>query len=103
MFVASKFVQYNGLRLRTVVAEVGCHQFTPSELKKKEIEMLRIIDFGPDLPTSYEIIESLFADFLCSHEELKGSEELKKLEKLRNSCVYLAVLCCHDYSLLKFK
>lgn len=104
IFIASKLSDNNGLGAKNFVDLLGSNQFTESQLKQKEIDILRGIDFDPDLPTCYDIIELLISDFLCEHnDEPKKMEEYKSLEKLKKSCIYYAVLCCYDHNMLKYK
>lgn len=104
IFIASKLSDNNGLGAKTIVDLVGSNQFTESQLKRKEIDILRGIDFDPDLPTCYDIIELFFSDFLCEHnDEPKKMEEYRSLEKLKKSCIYYAVLSCYNYDMLKYK
>eukprot|EP00826_Nyctotherus_ovalis_P066413 TRINITY_DN980_c0_g1_i3.p2 TRINITY_DN980_c0_g1~~TRINITY_DN980_c0_g1_i3.p2 ORF type:complete len:102 (-),score=31.94 TRINITY_DN980_c0_g1_i3:383-688(-) len=100
----AKFVDYNGVKMKKLIEEMGCGKFTEAELKRKEIEILRTVGFDPEVVTGYDILELLFADFLCTHYNgFKKIEEAKSLKKIKNWCIYLAVLSCYNYNMLRFE
>jgi hypothetical protein len=104
LFLAAKCFQDGNLRIQHVVKEMGCGRFTEPELKAKEQEILRNIGFDTDLPTVCDVLQCLFGDFLCQHNgEIRGSEERQVLKELKDLCMRCGVLCCYDYSMLKYK
>lgn len=100
----AKFVDYNGVKMKKLIEEMGCGKFAEAGLKRKEIEMLRTVGFDPEVVTAYDVLELLFADFLCTHHnELKNVEDAKSLKRIKSWCTYLAVLSCYNYNMLRFE
>lgn len=103
IFIASKYFDYDGLKITILVDRIVCGEFSIGEIKKKELSILKAIEFDPDLPTTYEFIELLFTSFFCSHKELEVSESLEDFMKIKRLCTYFAVMCCYDYAMRNFE
>ncbi len=103
MFIASKFVDYSPLYMDFVHTNIAHQRFTKDEIKAKELEILKTINFDADLPTTDEFIEALCNDFACSHILEIESAEWKTFKRIKDRSIYFAVMCCYEYSMLRFK
>lgn len=97
LFIASKLSDCGRLRLPIILNTITSGKYASAQIKTMEIHILRAINFNPDLPNVYEIIEQLFAGFLCGHRELEGKEVLRVFNKLKYLCIYFAIMCSYDY------
>ena len=103
IFLASKFVDCNSIKMDIVLNDVVHNKFTADELTTKESEVWKTIRFNPDVPTTFEFIELLCADFACNHKNDIDHDEWKVLQRVKQSSIYFAAMCCYDYSMLQFK
>lgn len=81
-----------------IVSKVVYEKFTATEIKQREISILKAIDFNPDLPTAYEFLELLFTGFHCANREVFGI-----LERIKDLSTYFAAMCCYDRNMFEFE
>ena len=136
MFIASKYHDIRPLRLKTVQDKIAHGKLTCEEIKNKEDEISRFLNYSFGLPTMWDFItifiEEIFYVKYNSHqiqnkilldnyykENIDDDDEFeddKNLEKLinklytknmlyllKNVCIYLAKMNCHDYNLMQNK
>lgn len=103
LFLAAKFVDCDLLHLDIVTSKIAHNQFTVSEIKMKEIEVLTTIEYKVDTCTTHEFIQMLFLDFFLTHQEKIDKEALAILKQVKQLSIYFAVMCCYDYSMLQYK
>jgi hypothetical protein len=69
MFMASKYEDIYPLLLRTVYQKIGHKKIASSDIRDRELMILRALGFQLGAPTSYEFLERYIEDVLGKHEE----------------------------------
>ena len=131
MFIASKYQDIYPLRLKIVQDKIAHNKLTCQEIKKKEDEIMRYLNYNIGLPTMWDFITIFMEEIFfinCNHHQIKNkillenyyqdklSEDDVKLGSLINKkytknmlnllkyvCVYLGKMNCHDYNLMQKK
>ena len=133
MFIASKYQDISPLKLKIIQEKIAHKKLTCEEIKEKEEEITKFLDYYIGKPNIWEFInifieeifyvkfndyqiKSLFLiENYCkdikekSELDLKLSKTLKKLytknmlNLLKYICIYLAKMNCHDYILSQKK
>ena len=131
MFIASKYQDIYPLRLKILQNKIAHNKLTCQEIKKKEDEIMRYLDFNIGLPTMWDFITIFLEEIFyinCNHHHIKNKillenyykDELKeedtKLGNLINQkytknminlmkyvSIYLGKMNCHDYNLMQKK
>ena len=132
MFIASKFQDIYPLRLRIMQDKIAHRKLSCDDIKNKEDEITRYLNYVVGLPTIWDFItiyieEIFFVNCnkhhienktLCENYDIKDVEDQdqKDLGKFINKlytknminllnyvCVYLAKMNCHDYNLMQKK
>jgi len=131
MFIASKYQDIYPLRLKIVQDKIAHNKLTCQEIKKKEDEIMRYLNYNIGLPTMWDFITIFMEEIFfinCNHHQIKNkillenyyqdklSEDDVKLGSLINKkytknmlnllkyvCIYLGKMNCHDYNLMQKK
>jgi len=131
MFIASKYQDIYPLRLKIVKDKIAHNKLSCQEIKDKEDEITRYLDYNLGLPTMWDFINLYLEEIFyinCNKHHIKNQilldtyyknimtdedEQLanivnKKYTKnmlnlLKYVCVYLAKMNCHDYQLMQKK
>jgi len=132
MFIASKYQDIYPLRLRIMQDKIAHRKLSCDDIKNKEDEITRYLNYVVGLPTIWDFItiyieEIFFVNCnkhhienktLCENYDIKDVEDQdqKDLGKFINKlytknminllnyvCVYLAKMNCHDYNLMQKK
>ena len=131
MFIASKYQDIYPLRLKIVQDKIAHNKLTCQEIKNKEDEMMRYLNYNIGLPTMWDFITIFMEEIFyinCNHHQIKNkiflenyfedelSEDDVKLGKIINKkytknmlnllkyvCIYLGKMNCHDYNLMQKK
>ncbi len=131
MFIASKYQDIYPLRLKIVKDKIAHNKLSCQEIKEKEDEITRYLDYNIGLPTMWDFINIYLEEIFyinCNKHHIKNSilldtyyktnmtEEDENLAKIINKkytknmlnllkyvCVYLAKMNCHDYQLMQKK
>ena len=131
MFIASKYQDIYPLRLKIVKDKIAHNKLSCQEIKDKEDEITRYLDYNIGLPTMWDFINIYLEEIFyinCNKHHIRNSilletyyntnstkedEELAKvinkkytknmLNLLKYVCVYLAKMNCHDYQLMQKK
>ena len=131
MFIASKYQDIYPLRLKIVQDKIAHNKLTCQEIKDKEDEIMRYLNYNIGLPTMWDFITIFMEEIFyinCNHHQIKNkillenyytdelSEEDEKLGNLINKkytknmlnllkyvCIYLGKMNCHDYNLMQKK
>ena len=131
MFIASKYQDIYPLRLKIVQDKIAHNKLTCQEIKNKEDEMMRYLNYNIGLPTMWDFITIFMEEIFyinCNHHHIKNkvllenyyedelNEEDIKLGNLINKkytknmlnllkyvCIYLGKMNCHDYNLMQKK
>jgi hypothetical protein len=133
MFIASKYQDISPLKLKIIQEKIAHKKLTCEEIKEKEEEITKFLDYYIGKPNIWEFInifieeifyvkfndyqiKSLFLiENYCkdikekSELDIKLSKTLKKLytknmlNLLKYICIYLAKMNCHDYILSQKK
>ena len=131
MFIASKYQDIYPLRLKIVQDKIAHNKLTCKEIRKKEDEIMRYLDYNIGLPTMWDFITIFLEEIFyinCNHHHIKNKvllenyyqetlndddinlgKEINKiytknmLNLLKYVCIYLAKMNCHDYDLMQKK
>jgi len=131
MFIASKYQDIYPLRLKIVQDKIAHNKLTCQEIKDKEEEITRYLNYNIGLPTMWDFINLFLEEIFyinCNKHQIKNqilldtyyqdiiTDEDDDLGDLINSkytknmlnllkyvCIYLAKMNCHDYQLMQKK
>ena len=131
MFIASKYQDIYPLRLKIVKDKIAHNKLSCQEIKDKEDEITRYLDYNIGLPTMWDFINLYLEEIFyinCNKHHIKNqilldtyyknimTEEDEQLANVINKkytknmlnllkyvCVYLAKMNCHDYQLMQKK
>ena len=131
MFIASKYQDIYPLRLKIVKDKIAHNKLSCQEIKDKEDEITRYLDYNLGLPTMWDFINLYLEEIFyinCNKHHIKNqilldtyykniiTEEDEQLANVINKkytknmlnllkyvCVYLAKMNCHDYQLMQKK
>ena len=131
MFIASKYQDIYPLRLKIVKDKIAHNKLSCQEIKDKEDEITRYLDYNLGLPTMWDFINLYLEEIFyinCNKHHIKNqilldtyyktitTEEDEQLGNVINKkytknmlnllkyvCVYLAKMNCHDYQLMQKK
>ena len=131
MFIASKYQDIYPLRLKIVQDKIAHNKLTCQEIKDKEDEITRYLNYNLGLPTMWDfinvyleeifyvncnkhqiknqiLIDTYYNDMITDEDEDLGSLINNKYTKnmlnlLKYVCIYLAKMNCHDYELMQKK
>ena len=131
MFIASKYQDIYPLRLKVVQDKIAHNKLTCQEIRKKEDEIMRYLNYNIGLPTMWDFITIFLEEIFfinCNHHQIKNkilldnyyedklNEDDVKLGNLINKkytknmlnllkyvCIYLGKMNCHDYNLMQKK
>ena len=129
MFIASKYQDIYPLRLKIVQDKIAHNKLTCKEIKEKEDEIYRYLNYSIGLPTMWDFINLFLEEIFyinCNHHHIKNKIlldnyyydqmtdddiELGKtinriytknmINLLKYVCIYLAKMNCHDYNLMQ--
>jgi hypothetical protein len=131
MFIASKYQDIYPLRLKIVKDKIAHNKLSCQEIKDKEDEITRYLDYNLGLPTMWDFInlyleeifyincnkhhiknqillDTYYKNIMTEEDEALANVINKKYTKnmlnlLKYVCVYLAKMNCHDYQLMQKK
>ena len=131
MFIASKYQDIYPLRLKIVQDKIAHNKLTCKEIRDKEDEITRYLNYSIGLPNMWDfinvyleeifyincnkhhihntiLIETYYHDIITEEDEDLGSLINQKYTKnmlnlLKYVCVYLGKMNCHDYQLMQKK
>ncbi len=95
MFIASKYEEIYPFKLKLVYEKIGHKKIPIEEIKKKEQEILEVLNFNLIHPTPNEFT-MLAIQILNSKTEIQRKTKIY-LEKV---CIYLLKMVLHDYELI---
>ena len=95
MFIASKYEEIYPFKLKLVYEKIGHKKIPIEEIKKKEQEILEVLDFSLVNPTPNEFT-MLAIQILNTKTEIQRKTKIY-LEKV---CVYLLKMVLHDYEII---
>ena len=95
MFIASKYEEIYPFKLKLVYEKIGHKKISIEEIKKKEQEILEVLNFNLLTPTPNEFT-MLAIQILNTRTEIQRKTKIY-LEKV---CVYLLKMVLHDYDLI---
>ena len=129
MFIASKYQDIYPLRLKIVQDKIAHNKLKNKEIKEKEDEIYRYLNYSIGLPTMWDFINLFLEEIFyinCNHHHIKNKIlldnyyydemtdddiELGKtvnkiytknmINLLKYVCIYLAKMNCHDYNLMQ--
>ena len=131
MFIDSKYQDIYPLWLKIVQDKIAHNKLTCQEIKNKEDEMMRYLNYNIGLPTMWDFITIFMEEIFyinCNHHHIKNKvllenyyeDELNEddvklgniinkkytknmLNLLKYVCIYLGKMNCHDYNLMQKK
>jgi hypothetical protein len=83
------------MSIALIVERIGLDKFTETEIRSKEMEILKVIGFDVDLPSVYETLQFISAEFLCKHKEA----ELSIFNRIRSLSLQFAMICSYCYDI----
>ena len=95
MFIASKYEEIYPFKLKLVYEKIGHKKIPIEEIKKKEQEILEVLNFSLVSPTPNEFT-MLAIQILNTKTEIQRKTKIY-LEKV---CVYLLKMVLHDYEII---
>lgn len=95
MFIASKYEEIYPFKLKLVYEKIGHKKIPIEEIKKKEQEILEVLNFSLVNPTPNEFT-MLAIQILNTKTEIQRKTKIY-LEKV---CVYLLKMVLHDYEII---
>ena len=95
MFIASKYQENYPIKLKLVYETIGHKKIPIEEIKKKEQEILEVLNFSLVSPTPNEFT-MLAIQILNTKTEIPRKTKIY-LEKV---CVYLLKMVLHDYEII---
>ena len=95
MFIASKYEEIYPFKLKLVYEKIGHKKIPIEEIKKKEQEILEVLNFSLVSPTPNEFT-MLAIQILNTKTEIPRKTKIY-LEKV---CVYLLKMVLHDYEII---
>ena len=91
IFIASKMEDIAPLRMSHIIHTISHNKFTERQIRKKEKEILSVLDFKLVITSAYELIGTIIADLEVNNaseiSELKSEKYIKRLKKI---AVFLA-------------
>lgn len=103
MFLASKFVDYNPLKMHMVIESISHNEFDAEAIKLKENDMLKTLDFCLTFPTVLDFIDQFIAEFIGANHTDMDASKWDLMNKFRELCIFLAMMMSHLYEGLRFK
>ena len=131
MFIASKYQDIYPLRLKIVQDKIAHNKLTCKEIRDKEDEITRYLNYNLGLPTMWDFInvfleeifyvncnkhhiknqillDTYYHDIITDEDDDLGNIINQKYTKnmlnlLKYVCIYLAKMNCHDYQLMQKK
>ena len=133
MFIASKYNDIYPLRLKILHEKIAHRKLSTKEIKKKENEITKLLNYIIGLPTMWDFINFFIQEIFfvnCNNYHIKSNilletyniidKKNKNLDKnyseiinklytknminlLSHVCCYLAKMNCHDYNLMQLK
>ena len=133
MFIASKYQDIYPLRLKIMHEKIAHRKLSCDEIKKKEEEITRFLNYSIGKPTMWDFINFFIEEIFfvnCNNHHIKSnilletyniidrkkngldkefSEIINKIytknmiNLLNHVCIYLAKMNCHDYNLMQKK
>ena len=131
MFISSKYQDIYPLRLKVVQDKIAHRKLSCQEIKDKEDEITRYLEYSIGLPTVWDFINAYLEEIFfvnCNKHQITSEVLLKNyyhemeteedkilgeklnvlytknmLNLLKYVCIYLAKMNCHDYNLIQKK
>jgi cyclin B len=103
MFVASKFLDYQPLKMDIVIEKIAHNSFEGKDIKGKEDEILKTINYNLTFPTVLDYIDQFIAEFIGTNHSHMDAAEWKFMKKLRDFCIFVAMMVSHDYAGLRYR
>jgi hypothetical protein len=102
MLLASKYGDSNPLRLSEVVEQIGHREFRLQDIAEREREVAQTLGFNLGFPTVYDFLESNLAAGASLYTSDVGEVYVQALGRMRQHCIYFAMMAYHDYPMLIF-
>lgn len=102
MFVASKYVDYMCMKMKELVNDVGHGEFGVDEVKAKEREMMRTLEFVMTFPTVFTFLEYFLQMFVFKNPKL-NAKQIKIYGKIKKLSIFFGKMSLYEYGLLKYR
>ena len=103
MLLASKYLDKFPIKIGLLTATIAKDQYTAEEIKEKEREMLRAIQFDLTFPTIQDFIDQFFMKFIQKHYRGLNKNEWKVIERIKDQCIFKAMMMSYQYEALQYK
>jgi hypothetical protein len=95
MFLASKYDDVYHIPLKDFVSRVSHDKFSAEDIKEKEWEILKAVDYNVSFPTVLSYLERLI--YKNFHED-----SCNMLQNIKDAAIHILRMCIHDYSIISF-
>lgn len=102
IFIASKFVDNHPLKMDMIIYKIAHKELTEEEIRNKEKEILRTINFEIDFPTVLDFIEYHFANFIAMSNFSLSNMQWDQIKRLYDFSKYMAMMIYHEYNTLNY-
>lgn len=94
IYIASKMEDLLPIHLNHIVNKIGYNKFTPSQIQKKEKEILVTIDFELIHSSVYDFVKTFLLDFSFNNQEIVKVYMNNAFTLYEDICIYLSKLTC---------
>jgi len=95
MFLASKYDDVYHIPLKDFISRVSHNKFTAEDIKEKEWEILKALDYNVSFPTVLNYLERLI--YKNFHED-----SCNMLKNIKDAAIHILRMCLHDYNIINF-
>lgn len=97
LFIASKSEDMTPLDLGTVKSKIGHSKFSDKDLKKKERQILEMLDFNILFTSTSDFIKNFIFDFSFNNNKVIQKLKMKsQIEMLEETAIYISKVILHS-------
>lgn len=104
LFISSKAEDICPIDMDTLIRKISHNKFYIKEIKRKEKQILEIIDFNIFYTSPYDFIRNFIFDFQNNNKRIINKLKIKeKLELVEDTSIYLSKLILHSDAFSGYK
>lgn len=104
LFISSKAEDLSPLDMGTIHSRISHGKFKDKEIRKKEKEILEIVNFNLFFNSSYDFIRNFIYDFLYNNKKVINKYKMKRnIETLERTAIYISKIILHSEIFAGFK
>ena len=97
LLIASKFEDISPLDVGTLKLKIAHGKFSDKEIKRKERQILEMIDFNVFYTSSYDFIKNFIYDFKYNNRKILSKLKMKsQMELLESTAAYICKVILHS-------